>query len=78
MLTAQQDWKVYGGNSAGTRYSSLKQINRSNAAKLQVAWTYDTGDAFSGSEMQCNPIMVDGVLFATTPKLKVSLRPSTR
>jgi len=30
-----------------------------------------TGDAFNGSEMQCNPIIVDGVLYATTPKLKV-------
>lgn len=69
--SAQQDWKVYAGNPAGTRYSTLKQINRENAAKLQVAWTYDTGDATATSEMQCNPIMVDGVLYATTPKLRV-------
>ena len=68
---AQQDWKVYAGNSAGTRYSALRQINRENVGKLQVAWTYDTGDAFNGSEMQCNPIVVDGVLYATTPKLRV-------
>src|ERR1035441_6067800 len=68
---AQQDWKVYAGNAAGTRYSTLKQINRKNAASLQVAWTYDTGDGFAGSEMQCNPIVVDGVLYATTPKLRV-------
>src|SRR5208283_1672506 len=68
---AQQDWKVYAGNPAGTRYSTLKQINRQNAARLQVAWTYDTGDASANSEMQCNPIVVDGVLYATTPKLKL-------
>ncbi|HEY3838345.1 MAG TPA: PQQ-binding-like beta-propeller repeat protein [Bryobacteraceae bacterium] len=68
---AQSDWPVYAGNSAGTRYSPLKQINRENASKLQVAWTYDTGDATANSEMQCNPIVVDGVLYATTPKLRL-------
>ena len=54
-----------------TRYSTLDQINRENVQKLQVAWTFDTGDVFEGSEMQCNPIIVHGVLFATTPKLRV-------
>jgi quinoprotein glucose dehydrogenase len=68
---AESDWPVYAGNPAGTRYSTLAQINRQNASKLQVAWTYDTGDVFANSEMQCNPIMVGGVLYATTPKLRV-------
>ncbi len=68
---AQSDCPVYAGNSAGTRYSTLAQINRQNAAKLQVAWTYDTGDTFANSEMQCNPIVVDGVMYATTPKLRL-------
>ncbi len=67
----QNDWRVYAGNPAGTRYSALTQINRTNAAKLQVAWTYNTGDEFAGSEMQCNPIMIDGVLYVTTPKLRL-------
>src|SRR5206468_7714617 len=42
-----------------------------NVSRLHVAWTYDTGDAFPGSEMQCNPIVIDGVLYATTPRLRV-------
>ena len=66
-----RDWKIYGGGHDQIRYSALNQINRSNVRRLQVAWTYDTGDAFPGSEMQCNPIVVDGVLYATTPKLRV-------
>ena len=71
-LCAQyRDWKVYGGGPENIRYSKLDQINRDNVGRLQVAWTYDTGDAFPGSEMQCNPIVVDGVLFVTTPKLRV-------
>ncbi len=64
-------WRVYGGTSGNSRYSTLDQINRANVDKLQVAWTFDTGDAFSGSEMQCNPIVVDGALYAVSPKLRV-------
>jgi quinoprotein glucose dehydrogenase len=66
-----RDWKVYGGGTENIRYSKLDQINRGNVKRLQVAWTYDTGDAFPGSEMQCNPIIVDGVFYATTPKLRI-------
>ncbi|MCS6951881.1 MAG: PQQ-binding-like beta-propeller repeat protein [Bryobacteraceae bacterium] len=66
-----RDWRVYGGGPESIRYSALRQIHRGNVHKLRVAWTYDTGDAFEGSEMQCNPIVVDGVLYATTPKLRV-------
>src|SRR6266550_7945699 len=57
-----KDWKVYGGGSESIRYSTLDQINRENVQKLQVAWTFDTGDTFEGSEMQCNPIIVHGAL----------------
>ena len=64
------DWPVNGGID-NIRYSPLTQINRDNVSKLQVAWTYDSHDAFKGSEMQSNPIVVDGVLYATTPTLKV-------
>ena len=65
------DWPVYGGNTSNTRYSTLAQITPDNVHQLQVAWQYDTHDAFPGSEMQSNPIVVDGVLYATSPKLRV-------
>src|SRR5258708_2495737 len=67
----RRNWRMYGGGPENIRYSELKQINRDNVSRLQVAWTFDTGDAFPGSEMQCNPIVVDGVLYATTPRLRV-------
>ena len=66
-----RSWSTYGGGLDNTHYSALTQINRQNVAQLQVAWTYDSGDAFPGSEMECNPIVVDGILYATTPKLRV-------
>ncbi len=65
------DWPVYGGTSDNTRYSTLSQITPQNVGRLRVAWTYATKDEFPGSEMQANPIVVDGVLYATTPKLRV-------
>src|SRR6266571_7395345 len=63
-------WPMHGGVD-NIRYSPLAQVNRDNVTKLQAAWTYDSHDAFKGSEMQSNPVIVDGVLYATTPTLKV-------
>jgi quinoprotein glucose dehydrogenase len=74
LLAAQRrsvDWPVYGGGTDNTRYSTLGQITPANVARLRVAWTYESHDEFPGSEMQSNPIVVDGVLYATTPKLRV-------
>jgi len=67
------DWAVYGGSKKTTHYSSLKQINTGNVKQLQVAWTYHTGDADvkGSSQMQCNPIIVDGVLYGTTTHLSL-------
>jgi quinoprotein glucose dehydrogenase len=64
------DWAINGGEN-NIRYSPLTQINKSNVKSLEVAWTYDSKDAFKDSEMQSNPIVVDGVLYATTPTMKV-------
>ena len=66
-----RDWKVRGGGPDAIRYSTLDQINRNNVARLEVAWTYDSGDEYPGSEMECNPIVVGDTLYATTPKLRV-------
>src|SRR6266542_5186931 len=57
---ADSEWPVNGGID-NIRYSPLTQINRTNVSRLEVAWTYDSHDAFKGSEMQSNPIVVDGM-----------------
>src|ERR1700674_5060565 len=67
---ADVEWPVNGG-PYNIRYSTLTQVNRDNVSQLQVAWVYDSHDAFKDSEMQSNPIIVDGVLFATTPTMQV-------
>ena len=69
------DWPVYGGNKAGNRYSPLTQINTRTVGKLDLAWTFDTGEnndsTERGMDIQCQPIVVGGVLYGTTPRLKL-------
>jgi quinoprotein glucose dehydrogenase len=67
------DWRNYGGNKENTRYSALQQIDTNNVQQLQVAWEYHTGDAdtMHHSQIQCNPLIVDSVLFGTTPQMKL-------
>jgi quinoprotein glucose dehydrogenase len=71
MMQAQTDWPAYHGSADQTHFSALDQINTSNVARLREVWRYDSGDAFPNSEMQCNPLVIGGVLYATTPKLRV-------
>lgn len=65
------DWSHYGGPADGSRYSSLDQINKSNVSSLEIAWTYQTGDATERSQIQCQPIVKNGILYGTTPGLDV-------
>src|SRR5690349_8113638 len=68
-----REWAVYGGDMAGTKYSALDQINRTNVGRLKPAWIYRCDDMRRqpASTIECNPIVVNGVLFLTTPGLKV-------
>lgn len=61
------NWPIIGGTQENTHYSNLKQINRSNVAKLQMAWKFDTGRQ---GGIETTPIIVDGVLYALTPTLQ--------
>jgi quinoprotein glucose dehydrogenase len=66
------EWSSYGGDPGGTRYSALKQINRTNVVNLKIAWVYHTGDLSDGSkyprksEFESTPILVEGTLYLTT------------
>ncbi len=70
VAAADQDWPINGG-PYNIRSSPLTQITPANVANLKVAWSYDSHDSFKDSEMQSNPIIVDGSLYATTPSLRV-------
>jgi quinoprotein glucose dehydrogenase len=72
-LGASADWPIYLGDKESSHYSSLKQINERNVHQLQVAWTYHAGDGRDEgrSQIQCNPLIIDGVLYGTSPQLKL-------
>jgi quinoprotein glucose dehydrogenase len=78
------DWPAYGNDPGGQRYSPLEQINKSNVARLRVAWTYHTGDISDAtkyarrSAFETTPIMVNGTLYLSTAFNRViALDPET-
>ncbi len=78
---AQSGWPVFGYDSGGSRFSPLKQITLENVKNLRRAWTYHhaegTGRDVRGS-FQVTPIVVDGVMYLTTPSnTVVALDPET-
>ncbi len=56
-------WTSYNGDLSGKRYSSLKQINRSNVKSLTLRWAYAT----HGAAIKGTPLVVNGVLYVTAP-----------
>jgi quinoprotein glucose dehydrogenase len=66
-------WPFYGNDAGGARYSEVAQIDRTNVARLRVAWTYRTGALGHGGPLdrkaafEATPILVDGTLFLSTP-----------
>lgn len=61
-------WREYLGGPERNHYSSLTQINKSNVNQLKVAWEYHTLDS---GQVQCNPIIVNGVMYAVTATNKL-------
>ncbi|MGH9437188.1 MAG: PQQ-binding-like beta-propeller repeat protein, partial [Terriglobia bacterium] len=62
----------YGGGPTQDHYSSLTQINRSNVRRLQVAWTYDTGEKkFGDYGLESTPLIIGGALYGLTPSQRV-------
>jgi len=66
-----QEWRGYLGGSDHSHYSPLEQINPENVGELQEAWRYRAGGENHGgiSQMQCNPLVVKGILYCTSPDL---------
>src|ERR1700676_3235589 len=56
-------WLNLGGDSMGTYYSPLKDINTSNVAELGFAWDYRLG---TNRGQESTPLVVDGVMYATS------------
>lgn len=73
VASMSNEWPTYQGDDGRNQFSQLKQINKENLSKLKVAWTYRTGDLDldNRAQIQCNPIIKNGILYGSSPKLKV-------
>lgn len=61
-------WQYYGFSPAGTRFVPYDQINTGNADRLEVAWTFRTGEVpVRGAEFQNTPIQLGDSVYVCTP-----------
>lgn len=61
-----ENWTAYGRTNMGTRFSPFTEINRENIQKLDVAWTYRTGDSGPGID-QNTPLQIDDIVYSCSP-----------
>lgn len=68
-----REWRHYGGPAGANRYSPADKIDRSNVRQLKPVWVHRTGDAMARPQttIECTPIVVDGVMYITTARVKV-------
>jgi quinoprotein glucose dehydrogenase len=79
------EWRAYGRDALGSRWSPLAEITRENVSRLEPAWTYHTGETapeFQGKRRQrsleVTPLVADGRMFISTPLGRVmALDPET-
>ncbi|WP_426151358.1 glucose/quinate/shikimate family membrane-bound PQQ-dependent dehydrogenase [Pseudomonas sp. DC3000-4b1] len=71
----QKNWEHWGNTTHGNRFAALDQITRENVSKLQVAWTFHTGDipqsTGAGAEDQNTPLQIGDTVYACTAYGKV-------
>ena len=80
------DWRGYGYDATGRRFSPLTQINAGNVSQLRPVWKYGiasgAGDANPANRLasttEAVPIMVGGILYTPTIQHNiVALEPET-
>ncbi len=67
--SGDRSWSVYKSGEGSTNYSPLTQITATNVSQLKPAWILKLNDKKFGVEpgkSECNPIIVDGVLYASS------------
>ncbi len=65
-------WGSYLGDEGRRHYSSLTEIDSANLDRLEVAWTYYSGDAGETTRVQCNPLYGDGRVYVITAGLAMA------
>ena len=70
------EWTAYGYDASGIRHAPISDITPANVSRLEVAWTYRTGDVDRGeafkrkAAFECTPLVVDATMYLTTPSCR--------
>jgi len=73
LAASQTDWPSHDHDAGGQRFSPLKQITPANVARLQVAWTFDTG----ATGIEVTPLVVGGMMYVSAGRDILALEPET-
>ncbi len=70
------EWLAFGQNAGGLRHASAKQITPANIGRLEVAWTFRTGDGPRPGEkvspaFQATPLKIGDTVYICTGRNRV-------
>ncbi|MGH9495681.1 MAG: pyrroloquinoline quinone-dependent dehydrogenase [Candidatus Sulfotelmatobacter sp.] len=68
------NWPSYNGDYTGRRFSTLREINRTNVAQLRAAWVFHPGNS---QRLEVTPVVVQGVMYVTSANDVFALDAST-
>jgi quinate dehydrogenase (quinone) len=60
------EWRHYGATAGGTHFAPLSQVTPANVNRLQVAWTFRTGEINDAPDLQATPIQIGDSLYLCT------------
>ncbi|MBC7843681.1 MAG: pyrroloquinoline quinone-dependent dehydrogenase [Gemmatimonadaceae bacterium] len=76
------DWPSPSGDAGAMRYAPVAQINRTNVAKLSLAWRWNTGErsvaggpdqkAARPGLFQASPVVINDTMYVSTPYAAVA------
>jgi alcohol dehydrogenase (cytochrome c) len=69
-----ENWTSYNGDYTGRRFSSLREINRTNVAQMRAAWVFHPGNS---QRLQATPVVIRGVMYVTSANDVFALDAST-
>ena len=68
------EWRAYGRDPLGSRWSPLAEITRENVSRLAPAWTYHTGETAPEfatrrrqRSLEVTPLVVGNRMYVSTP-----------
>ena len=61
-VTSEVNWTSYNGDLGGNRYTTLRQIDKSNVKRVAPKWIFRIPNA---GRLQGTPVVADGVMYVT-------------